>query len=33
MAIFEYISGFCNPRRRHLALGWKRPGAFERKAA
>jgi len=24
MAIFEYINGFYNPRRRHSALGWKR---------
>ena len=23
MAIFEYINGFYNPRRRHSALGWK----------
>lgn len=33
IAIFEYINGFYNPRRRHLALGWKSPSAFERKAA
>ena len=33
MAIFEYINGFYNPRRRHSALGWKSPLAFERKAA
>ena len=33
MAIFEYINGFYNPRRRHSALGWKRPVAFERKVA
>jgi putative transposase len=33
MAIFEYISGFCNPHRRHSALGWKSPVAFERKVA
>ena len=33
IAIFEYINGFYNPRRRHLALGWKSPLAFERKAA
>ena len=31
MAIFEYINGFYNPRRRHSALGWKSPVAFERK--
>jgi len=33
MAIFEYINGFYNPRRRHSALGWKSPVAFERKLA
>ncbi|MEN8950182.1 IS3 family transposase [Planktotalea arctica] len=33
MAIFEYINGFYNPRRRHSALGWKSPIAFERKVA
>ena len=32
-AIFEYINGFYNPRRRHSALGWKSPVAFERKVA
>jgi transposase InsO family protein len=31
IAIFEYINGFYNPRRRHSALGWKGPVAFERK--
>ncbi|MFK5996625.1 MAG: hypothetical protein QM492_00790 [Rhodobacterales bacterium] len=31
--IFEYINGFYNPRRRHSALGWKSPFAFERKVA
>jgi len=25
VAIFEYINGFYNPRRRHSALGWKSP--------
>ncbi len=25
MAIFEYINGFYNPRRRHSALGWISP--------
>ena len=29
----EYINGFYNPRRRHSALGWKSPVAFERRAA
>jgi len=33
LAIFQYINGFYNPRRRHSALGWKSPLAFERKAA
>ena len=33
MAIFEYINGFYNPRRRHSALGWKSPVAIERKVA
>jgi len=33
MAIFDYINGFYNPRRRHSALRWKSPVAFERKVA
>ena len=33
IAIFEYINGFYNPRRRHSALGWKSPLVFEAKAA
>ena len=33
IAIFEYINGFYNPRRRHSALGSKSPLAFEAKAA
>jgi len=33
VAIFEYINGFYNPRRRYSALGWKSPLAFERKVA
>ncbi len=33
VAIFEYINGFYNPRRRHSALDWKSPLAFEAKAA
>ncbi|MCK5643470.1 MAG: IS3 family transposase [Gammaproteobacteria bacterium] len=33
LAIFEYINGFYNPRRKHSALGWKSPLVFERKAA
>jgi transposase InsO family protein len=28
-AIFEYIEGFCNRRRRHSALGWLAPIDFE----
>ena len=32
-AIFEYVNGFYNPRRRDSALGWKSPVAFERKVA
>ncbi len=33
VAVFEYINGFYNPRRRHSALDWKSPVAFERKVA
>lgn len=33
VALFEYINGFYNPRRRHSALGGKSPVAFESKAA
>ena len=33
LAIFNYISGFYNVRRKHSALGWKSPLAFEAKAA
>ena len=33
IAIFDYINGFYNPRRRHSALGWESPLAFEAKAA
>jgi transposase InsO family protein len=32
-AIFQYINGVYNPRRRHSSLGGKSPLAFERKAA
>ena len=28
-AIFEYIEGFHNRRRRHSALGWRTPLEFE----
>ena len=31
-AIFQYINGSYNPRRRHSSLGGKSPLAFERKA-
>ena len=33
IAIFKYINGFYNPRRKHSALGWKSPLAFEQIAA
>lgn len=33
IALFEYINGFYNPRRKRSALGWKSPVAFEQKAA
>lgn len=33
LAIFQYINGFYNPRRRHSAFGWKSQVAFERKMA
>ncbi len=33
MAIFEYINGFYNPRRRQPASGGKSPLAFERNMA
>ena len=32
-AIFQYINGFYNPRRRHSSLVGKSPLAVERKAA
>ena len=32
-AVFQYINGFYNPRRKHSALGYKSTLAFERKAA
>lgn len=32
-ALFEYINGFYNPRRKHSALGWKSPLTFEQRAA
>ena len=33
VALFEYINGFYNPRRKHSAIGWKSPVAFEHRAA
>ncbi|MFV0293522.1 MAG: IS3 family transposase, partial [Paracoccus sp. (in: a-proteobacteria)] len=33
IALFEYINGFYNPRRKHSALGWKSPVACENKTA
>ncbi len=33
VAVFEFINGFYNPRRKHSALGWKSPVAFEQRAA
>jgi len=33
IAIFEYINGFYNPRRRHSTVGGKSPIQFERKVA
>lgn len=33
IAIFEYINGFYNPRRRHSALCWESPVVLERKVA
>jgi transposase InsO family protein len=33
IAIFNYINGSYNPRRRNSALGWKSPVAFERAVA
>ena len=33
VALFEYINGFDNPRRKHSALSWKSPVAFEQRAA
>ena len=30
MAVFDFIEGFYNPRRRHSSLGQKSPVTFER---
>ena len=33
MAIFQFIEGWYNPRRRHSALGYLSPNDYERDAA
>jgi Integrase core domain len=33
MAVFQFIEGFYNPRRRHSSLGYLSPIAFERQYA
>jgi hypothetical protein len=33
MAIFEFIEGFYNPRRRHSSIGYRSPIVFERQYA
>ncbi len=33
IALFEYINGFHNTRRKHSALSWKPPVVFEQRAA
>lgn len=33
LALFQYINGFYNPRRRHLVLAGKSPVSFEKMAA
>ena len=30
MAVFDFIEGWYNPHRRHSALGYQSPNAFER---
>ena len=32
MAVFTFIEGFYNPRRRHSSLGYLSPAAFEQRA-
>jgi putative transposase len=32
LAVFDYIEGFYNPHRRHSALGYRSPAAYERRA-
>jgi putative transposase len=31
MAVFEFIEGFYNPRRRHSSLGYLSPANYERR--
>ena len=31
MAVFDYIEGFYNPRRRHSALAYQSPAEYERR--
>jgi putative transposase len=31
LAVFDHIEAFCNPRRRHSALGYLSPAEFERR--
>ena len=31
MAVFDYIEGFYNPRRRHSALAYLSPAEYERR--
>jgi putative transposase len=31
MAVFDYIEGFYNPRRRHSALAYLSPAQYERR--
>jgi len=31
MAVFDFIEAFCNPRRRHSALGYLCPSEYERR--
>lgn len=33
LAVFEYLEGFYNPRRRHSSLGYRSPVQFERESA